>query len=107
MVTGYAGNDAISTVAKQFMLRGVQEWGQSEEDRIKATQAVLDVAGFDAQATCGPLFGGIWRKTCTGKDGEAASAFLKNLTDTLRRGKFEEEVDHVDKMIRERRTDGP
>ena len=92
----------VETVARRFMLHAIQDWGQSEADRLSAVQGVLDAAGFNATATCGPVFAGIWPKPCTGPDGDAASKFLKALTDTLRRGKFEDEVAHVAAQIRGR-----
>lgn len=88
-----------SDVATKFMLRAVQNWGQGEGDRIAATQAVLDAAGFDAKATCGPVFGAIWRDPCAGPDGAAATAWLKQLTETMPCGEFYTECEHVDAAI--------
>ncbi len=92
----------IESVANRFILRAVQDWGQPETERIAAVQAVLTAAGFAATATCSPVFGAIWPKLCDGPDGPAASAWLKNLCETMQRGKFEREVEHVEAAIRER-----
>jgi hypothetical protein len=89
-------------VAELFVLRAIQDWGQSEADRIAAVQAVLDAAGFKAAATSGPVFGRIWPSPCTGEDGEAASAWLQHLTTSMRRSKFEHEAEHVKNAIAER-----
>ncbi len=86
----------------RFLLYGIQDWGQSEADRIKATQDLLDAAGFKAKATCGPVFGGIWPSPCKGDDGEAATAWLKQLTDSMKRGKYEMEVAHIEAALRDR-----
>lgn len=86
-------------IANTFVLRAIQDWGQSEAERIAAVQAVLDAAKFNATATCSPVFGGIWPKPCSGPDAGPASAWLRNLTDTMPRGKFEDEVAHVAQRI--------
>jgi hypothetical protein len=90
--------------AARFVLRAIQEWGQADEERIKAVQGVLDAAGFDAKATCWPVFGGIWPKVAEGPEGEAASAWLRELTESMPRGKYEWEVEHVEKAIKARRS---
>lgn len=95
----------IKDAATHFMLYAVQEWGDPDVKRIAAVQKVIDLAGFKATATCWPVFGGIWPKPCEGKDGEAATAWLKKLTDDLPRGKMEiEEKFIVDAL--EARVDG-
>jgi hypothetical protein len=90
-------------IATKFILQAIQDWGQSEAAGIAATQAVLDAAGFNAKATCRPVFGAIWPKPCVGKDGSSATEWLKQLTETMPRGKFENESSHVEKAIAERR----
>jgi hypothetical protein len=93
-------SDDLNEIATRFILHAVQEWGQSEDDRMVATQAVIDAAGFDAKATCSPVFGAIWPKPCEGPDSEAASAWLTALTKAMPRGKFEREVKHVEMAMR-------
>lgn len=92
-----------SDIAVKFMLQAVQDWGQGEGDRIAATQALLDAAGFDAKASCGPVFGAIWPKPCSGRDGEAATAWLKQLTETMERGEFNSECAQIDAAIAARK----
>jgi hypothetical protein len=94
----------MSEAGRRFVLRAIQEWGQADEERIKAVQGVLDAAGFDAKATCWPVFGGIWPKPAEGPQGEAASAWLRELTDTMERGHYEDEVEHVERAIQARRA---
>lgn len=89
-------------VASAFVINAICEFGQPESVRIAAVQGVLDAAGFAATATGFPVFGGIWTKPCEGKDGHEASAWLRNLTDTMQRGKFELEVVHVVTCLTER-----
>lgn len=89
-------------VADRFVTMGIQEWGQSEEVRVKAVQGVLDAAGFNAKATCWPVFGGIWPKKCNGPDSEEASKWLKAMTDTMTRGRVQDEISHVEKCIQDR-----
>lgn len=85
--------------ATSFVLYAIQDWGASPERRIKAVQDVLFVAGFKAKATCWPVFGGIWPKACEGENGEAATAWLQDLTKTMPRGHFEDEEAHVIRYI--------
>ena len=89
----------MSRTAETFILQGIQDWGQSDAERVAAVQAVLNDAGFKATATCGPVFGGIWPTACTGPDAEKATAWLKLLTSTMARGKFEIEMQHVANAI--------
>lgn len=90
---------SLNKVATIFVLRAIQDWGQTEEQGTAAVQAVLDAAGFKATATCRPVFGGIWPKPCEGPEAETASAWLQTLTGTMQRGKFESERDHVVECI--------
>lgn len=85
------------------MLQAIQEWGQSEEERIKAVQDFIDEAGFDAKAQGWPVFGGIWSKPCIGKDGEAATEWLKSVTDNLKRGEYNSEVRQLEEAIATRK----
>lgn len=89
--------------ANIFMLQAIQEWGQSESERLSAVQGLLNAVGFDAVATCWPVFGGIWQKPCTGKDGEEATAWLKALTDNLKRGAYNSEVSQINEAVAQRR----
>lgn len=90
-------------IAAQFILLAVQDWGHPESKGIAATQAVLDAAGFIATATCRPVFGAIWPKPCVGPGAAAATEWLKSLTETMPRGKFETEVAHVEAAIAARK----
>lgn len=94
----------IDHVALMFMLHAVQEWGDPLAERLAAVQAVLDATGFKARATCYPIFGGIWRTPCQGPDAEAATQWLKDLTDTLPRGEFNTEARHVAAAIAQRQA---
>lgn len=93
-------------VAEDFLLHAIAEWEQPEEQRIKAVQSLLDAAGFDAQATCWPVFGGIWKTPCTGKDGKEATAWLQSLTDHLERGEYWSEVRQIRQALDARRQIG-
>lgn len=92
------------SVANVFMLQGIQEWGQTDEARIKAVQDLLDASGFDAIATCSPVFGGIWPKPCIGSDGVAASEWLRLLTKNLKRGEYNSEVRQIEEAIAARKA---
>lgn len=93
----------IEKIATGFVLWAIQEWGQSEAERIGSVQAALDAAHIQATATCWPVFGGIWPKPCAGPDADRAAAWLQEITDTMRRGHFEDEVAHVEAFIRKAR----
>lgn len=97
----------INDIAEWFVLQAIQEWGQPEAERVKAVQRVLDAAGIDAQATCWPVFGGIWPGPCTGHEAERATQFLSALTKTMQRGKFEREAAHVVSCIVTERPAAP
>lgn len=94
-------------VAEGFILHAIQDWGQSEQQRVAAVQRVIDAAGFDAQATCSPVFGGIWPEGCAGPDAEAATQFLRDLTQSMERGKFEREAAHVSSCIAQAKAARP
>jgi len=91
----------IETVTEAFILHAIQEWGASDVLRIAAVQGVLDQVGFLATATCWPVFGRIWTKACTGVQAVEATEWLQQLTDTMKRGHFEDEVAHVVSYIKE------
>lgn len=89
-------------VAEGFVMRAVQDWGQSVEQRVAAVQSVLDAAGFDAKATCVPVFGALWPQPCDGREAAEATAWLNTLTETMPRGRFESEAAHVAAAIEAR-----
>jgi hypothetical protein len=80
------------TAASRFLSVAICEFFDPDEVKIAAVQSYLDAAGFDARATCWPVFGGIWMKPCEGPEGEAATAWLKSVTDSLRRGDANDEL---------------
>ena len=91
----------VERIAEAFVLHAIQEWNDPPEKRIAAVQAVLDQAGFLATATSWPVFGGIWPTTCTGVQGNEATIWLQQMTDTMERGHFQDEVAHVVGCIKE------
>ncbi len=91
--------------AEWFVMDAIQDWGQPPATRVAAVQAVLDAAGFCAVAKCGPIFGGIWLHACEGADGEAATAWLVKITETMPRGHYEDEVAHVEAAVAARKTE--
>ena len=91
--------------ASRFMIEAICDWpGQKEETKIAAVQQLLDEAGFKATATSFPVFGGIWFSPCAGPDGEEATKWLKDLTDNLKRGKIEREIEQVQAAIEKRKA---
>lgn len=92
----------MTNAANLFMMKAVCEFGDPDKDKIEAVQAVLDAAGFDARATCWPVFGGIWPKPCEGPEGAEATAWLQALTDGLQRGEYNSEVRQVEAAIASR-----
>lgn len=63
-------------VAKHFLLRGIQHWGQTDEEREQATRKYVAAAGKE--------FGT-----------REAEEWLKGVLSRLRRGKFETEVEQL------------
>ncbi len=92
----------MSKIATKFLMMAIQEWGQSDSERVTAVQDLLNAAKFDAVATCAPVFGGIWPTLCTGPDADTATVWLKEMTNTMPRGKFEREVEHIERFIEQR-----
>lgn len=93
----------LGDVARDFVLMAIQEWGQSDGERIAAVQAVLDAAGFNARAVDFPALRRFWqREPAEGPDGEVASAWLKELVASMPHGRFENEEAHVARGIAER-----
>lgn len=95
----------IREAAAAFMLHAVQDWNDPKEKRVAAVQKVLDLAQFNAVATCYPVFGGIWKEPCKGPDGDLATDWLKKLTENLERGEYHSEVKQIEKAIRLQRGD--
>ena len=94
---------ALDMIARKFVSEAVIGYG-SEAAQVQAVQAVLDAAGFDATATCAPVFGAIWPRPCAGTEADAASAWLDQITSTMDRGDFHNEVIHVADCISHRST---
>ena len=94
---------ALDTIARKFVSEAVICYG-SEAAQVQAVQGVLDAAGFDATATCAPVFGAIWPRPCDGPEADAASSWLDWLTSTMDRGDFHDEVTHVVDCISRRFT---
>jgi hypothetical protein len=95
----------VKDPATMFMLYAVQEWGQTDAERVAAVQGVLDAAGWNARAEGFPVFGARWSsKVCSGPDGVAAATWLKELTGTMPRGEFNAEKWHVQTFIDKRRN---
>ena len=93
--------EVLLDVCKCFMLWAVQEWGQDDAKRLGAVQDLLTAAGFDAVATCAPVFGGILPRSrpCTGPEGEAATQWLRSMLEDMPRGKLEEEAAHIQRAV--------
>ncbi len=73
-----------------------------EHVKVAAVQRLLDTAGFDARATCWPVFGGIWPQACTGPEGDEATAWLQELTNNLQRGDSNDEEKQIIAAVKER-----
>lgn len=72
-------------IAHTFLLQGIQHWGQTAEQREKATREYVSAAGL---------------KFGTTEANEWLASILKN----LRRGKFEDEIQQLQAAIAVRRT---
>jgi hypothetical protein len=88
-------------IARTFLSMGLQHWGQSKEDRIKAAQAVIDAARFDARVTGYPFDEGSW----AGEDATEAQHWLKGVRSAMPWGKFEHEVAHIQAAIEARQLE--
>ena len=64
--------------AKHFLSIGIQNWGQTSEERQKAKDQYLTAAGFDLHC-----------------DRQNAEAWLKGVVGTIPWGKYEREADHL------------
>jgi hypothetical protein len=83
----------IYEIAAKFMLRGIQEWGQSDTERAETTAAYLKAAGFNVEPSGYPVFGGMFpQQAIKGPDGEAAYSWLDETLSSMQRGEFNNEV---------------
>jgi hypothetical protein len=90
-------------IANTFMLRAVQDWGQSTQERAEATAAYLKAAGFDVEPSGYPIFGGMFpQQPIKGKDGEAAHAWLAGVLKNLKRGEYNSEIEQLNAAIEQR-----
>ena len=90
-------------IARDFMLTGIQEWGQSKGDRAKATKSYLESAGFNVEQSGYPIFGGMFPKQpITGPDGEAAHQWLHETLRGLKRGEFNSECRQLQEAAEKR-----
>lgn len=87
-------------IANNFMLRGVQDWGQSTQERAEATAAFLRAAGFDVEVSGYPIFGGMFpQQPIKGKDGEAAFKWLDGVLRTMKRGEYNSEIEQLNAAL--------
>jgi hypothetical protein len=74
-------------IASRFLLRGIQDWGQSAADREQATRDYVNAARY--------VFGS-----------REGNAWLDGVLLKLRRGKFEDELEQLTSAIDERSKRG-
>ncbi len=87
-------------IATKFMLQGICEFGQTEEERANATANFLKEKGFDVEPSGFPVFGGMFpQQKILGKDGDEAYEWLKGILGSLQRGKFEHEVKQLTEAL--------
>jgi hypothetical protein len=93
------------SIAEKFMCFGVCEFGQSAEEKAVVTTNLLKTAGFNVEPSGFPVFGGMFpMQPIKGPDGEAAFAWLRDVLGTMRRGHFEDEVEHIVAALSKART---
>jgi hypothetical protein len=98
----------IEAAAKRFLLRAMQEWGQTDKERAEATADYLRAAGFKVIPSGFPVFGAMFRtQKMRGQDAEAAYAWLHGTLEGLRRGEFNSEVEQLRKAAADRQTVSP
>ena len=95
-------------VASAFLLTAIQDWpGQTTEQKQAATTAYLKAAGFDVEPSGIPVFGAMFpQQPIKGPDGKEAFDWLRRTLESMQRGKYENEVEHLSRAISER-WDGP
>lgn len=74
-------------IAETFLSLGIQNWGQTAEQRQKATDDYLRAAGFDL-----------------GTGREAADIWLKDVLRNLRRGEYYDEADQLRAALEARKA---
>lgn len=87
--------------ARRFLSLGLQHWGQTNGDRVRAAQAVIDAARFDAKVTGYPFFTG----SRAGEDATEAQLWLKGVVNGIPWGKFETEAAYIQRAIETRQLD--
>lgn len=73
----------IKHIAQKFLMNVVQEWGQSENERQDAWHNYQHAAGFHFRSA-------------------ASDKWISHVVDTMPRGKFEREVEHLTKALMDR-----
>lgn len=66
----------LEEIARTYLWLGIQQWGQTAEQREKATRAYVEAAGFKFGST-------------------EANEWVMGVVQNLRRGKFETEVEQL------------
>ena len=88
-------------IARRFLSLGIQHWGQTASDRVRAAQAVIEAARFDAKVTGYPFSIGTW----SGEDATEAQRWLNKVCATMPWGKFENEAAHIQSAIEARQQE--
>lgn len=90
-------NTTLEDVSRRAVLHGLQHWGQSEADRVKAWQGVVDAAGICSTVTKAGMWGrGI---EALGDDGPRAVALIAKIQSQFPLGRFEDEQEMVEREI--------
>jgi hypothetical protein len=87
-----------SEVAKLVLLRGLQGWGQTVDERIKAWQGAFDFMGLSAKLNVGEREG-CKVFTFEGTDAAAAEMFMNDVADKFPIGRFEAEQAMIEEAL--------
>ena len=85
-------------VANQVLSLGLQSWGQTIDQKIKAWQGAFDFMGLSVKFGVGEE-NGRKRWTFEGADIESAKAFMQHVADKFPLGNFEKEVAMIEEAL--------
>lgn len=92
--------------AENFLLQGIQDWGQSDAKRAKVTAEYLKAAGFNVEPSGFPVFGRMFpHLQIKGEHGASAQAWLTYVLENLPRGRFQNELRFLSDCIKGRLAD--
>lgn len=81
---------ALANAARRLLSLGLQSWGQSDDERIKAWQQAIEAAG--RKSRIGITSG---RIVAVGPDSDRVQGFINEVSRNWFKGRFEDEMAYI------------